>query len=112
MASKTFLQLFIENLWGFQINRDGIADLKSCLDRFKDLENYRIDGLKERSSFYEIEKEEAVSVKRNQAKAKDYLNKAIIQDVFAFRLVFSYQPNKSFTSEDNITAFNTLLTDF
>ncbi|MCZ3019045.1 hypothetical protein NYY75_18630, partial [Acinetobacter baumannii] len=51
-------------------------------------------------------------VKRNQAKAKDYLNKAIIQDVFAFRLVFSYQPNKSFTSEDNITAFNTLLTDF
>ncbi|HAV5625159.1 TPA: hypothetical protein PKR15_002361 [Acinetobacter baumannii] len=109
---RLFLQLFIENLWGFQINRDGIADLKSCLDRFKDLENYRIDGLKERSSFYEIEKEEAVSVKRNQAKAKDYLNKAIIQDVFAFRLVFSYQPNKSFTSEDNITAFNTLLTDF
>nr|EKT9038683.1 hypothetical protein [Acinetobacter baumannii]EKW7948444.1 hypothetical protein [Acinetobacter baumannii]EKW9509513.1 hypothetical protein [Acinetobacter baumannii] len=109
---RLFLQLFIENLWGFQINRDGIADLKSCLDRFKDLENYRIDGLKERSSFYEIEKEEAVSVKRNQAKAKDYLNKAIIQDVFAFRLVFSYQPNKAFTAEDNITAFNTLLTDF
>lgn len=109
---RLFLQLFIKNPWGFQINRDGIADLKSCLDRFKDLEHYRVGGVKERSSFYEIEKEDAVSVKRNQAKAKDYLNKAIIQDVFAFRLVFSYQPNKAFTEEDNITAFNTLLTDF
>lgn len=109
---RLFLQLFIKNPWGFQINRDGIADLKSCLDRFKDLEHYRVGDVKERSSFFEIEKEEAISVKRNQAKAKDYLNKAIIQDVFAFRLVFSYQPNKAFTAEDNITAFNTLLTDF
>ncbi|MDG3557592.1 hypothetical protein P7L54_16745 [Acinetobacter bereziniae] len=109
---RLFLQLFIENPWGFQIDRGGIADLKSCLDRFKDLENYRIGGVKERSSFFEIEKEEAVSVKRNQAKAKDYLNKAITQDVFAFRLEFSYQPNKAFTTEDNITSFNALLTDF
>lgn len=109
---RLFLQLFIENPWGFQVDRDGIADLKSCLDRFKDLEHYRVDGVKERSSFFEIEKEEAVSVKRNQAKAKDYLNKAITHDVFAFRLVFSYQSNKAFTTEDNITAFNALLTDF
>lgn len=109
---RLFLQLFIENQWGFQIDKGGIADLKSCLDRFKDLENYRIGGVKERSSFFEIEKEEAVSVKRNQAKAKDYLNKAITQDVFAFRLEFSYQPNKAFTTEDNITSFNALLTDF
>lgn len=109
---RLFLQLFIENPWGFQIDRGGIADLKSCLDRFKDLKHYRIGGVKEKSSLFEIEKQEVISVKRNQAKAKDYLNKAIMQDVFAFRLVFSYQPNIAFITEDNVTAFNALFTDF
>jgi hypothetical protein len=61
---------------------------------------------------FDIEKQEAVSVKRNQAKAKDYLNKAIKHDVFAFRMEFSYQPNEAFTPTENVTAFNALLTDF
>lgn len=109
---RLFLHLFIENVWGFQISRDGIAGLKSCLANFKDLEHYRTPEQEECLFLFDVERQEAVSVKRNQAKAKDYLNKAIIQDVFAFRLVFSYQPNKAFTTEDNITAFNAVLTDF
>ena len=109
---RLFLHLFIENVWGFQISSDGIADLKSCLANFKDLEHYRTPEQEECLFLFDVERQEAVSVKRNQAKAKDYLNKAIIQDVFAFRLVFSYQPNKAFTTEDNITAFNAVLTDF
>lgn len=109
---RLFLQLFKENPWGFQIDRNGIVDLKSCLGSFKNLEHYQVGDLKGGSSLFDIEKQEAVSVKRNQAKAKDYLNKVITQDVFAFRLEFSYQPNIAFTTEDNITAFNALLTDF
>ncbi|ENW96006.1 hypothetical protein F903_01775 [Acinetobacter sp. NIPH 298] len=109
---RLFLQLFKENPSGFQIDRHGIVDLKSCLGRFKNLENYQVGDLKGGPSLFDIEKQEAVSVKRNQAKAKDYLNKVITQDVFAFRLEFSYQPNIAFTTEDNITAFNALLTDF
>lgn len=109
---REFLHLFIENPWNFQKNLSGVASLQSSLERYKDVERYRVGDLKGGPFLFDIEKEEAVSVKRNQAKAKDYLNKAIIQDVFAFRLVFSYQPNKAFTTEDNVTAFNALLTDF
>lgn len=109
---RLFLQLFKDNPSGFKINQYGIANLKSCLDRFKNLEHYQVGDLKGGPSLFDIEKQEAVSVKRNQAKAKDYLNKVITQDVFAFRLEFSYQPNIAFSTEDNITAFNALLTDF
>lgn len=109
---REFLRLFKDNPWGFKISRYGRADLEFCLDRFKNLEHYQVGDLKGGPSLFDIEKQEAVSVKRNQAKAKDYLNKAITQDVFAFRLEFSYQPNEAFTSAKNITAFNALLTDF
>jgi len=109
---RKFLRLFKDNPWGFKINRYGRADLEFCLDRFKDLEHYGVGDVKGGPSLFDIEKQEAVSVKRNQAKAKDYLNKVITQDVFAFRLEFSYQLNIAFTIEENITAFNALLTDF
>ncbi|MFZ5392835.1 hypothetical protein [Acinetobacter pittii] len=109
---REFLHLFIENPWNFQKNLSGVASLQSSLERYKDVERYRVGDLEGEPSLFDVEKQEAISVKRNQAKAKDYLNKAIMQDVFAFRLVFSYQSNKAFTTEDNITAFNALLTDF
>ncbi len=109
---REFLHLFIEDLRGFQISLSGANSLQSSLERYKDVGRYRASDLKGEPSLFEIEKQEVISVKRNQAKAKDYLNKAITQDVFAFRLEFSYQPNKVFTTEDNITAFNALLTDF
>ncbi|MCH7387435.1 hypothetical protein MMO39_09010 [Acinetobacter modestus] len=109
---RLFLQLFIEHPWGFQTNLDGRAGLEFCLGRFKDSQHYRVGDLQGSSSLIDIEKKEIVSVERNRAKAKDYLNKAIIQDVFAFRLKFTYQPNKAFTTAENVTAFNALLTDF
>lgn len=109
---RKFLYLFIDNPRGFETSLFGAASLQSSLERFKDVGHYRAGDLKGGPSLFEIEKQEAVSVKRNQAKAKDYLNKAIMQDVFAFRLVFSYQPNEDFTPAKNVTAFNTLLTDF
>lgn len=109
---REFLHLFIEDLRSFQISLSGANSLQSSLERYKDVGRYRASDLKGGPSLFEIEKQEVISVKRNQAKAKDYLNKAIMQDVFAFRLVFSYKPNKAFTTEDNITAFNALLTDF
>ncbi|PHQ04570.1 hypothetical protein [Acinetobacter baumannii] len=109
---RKFLYLFIDNPRGFETSLSGAASLQSSLERFKDVGHYRAGDLKGGPSLFEIEKQEAVSVKRNQAKAKDYLNKAIMQDVFAFRLVFSYQPNEDFTPAENVTAFNTLLTDF
>lgn len=109
---RLFLQLFIDNPWGFQIKLDGRAGLEFCLGRFKDLQHYRVGDLQGSSSLIDIEKKEIVSVERNQAKAKDYLNKAIKHDVFAFRMEFSYQPNEAFTPAENVTAFNALLTDF
>lgn len=109
---RKFLHLFIDNPRGFETSLSGAASLQSSLERYKDVGRYRAVDLKGGPSLFEIEKQEAVSVKRNQAKAKDYLNKAIMQDVFAFRLEFSYQLNKAFTPAKNITAFNALLTDF
>ncbi len=109
---RVFLRLFVENPWSFQKSLSGVDNLKSYLTRFKDVEYYRAKTLKGEPILFDIEKQEAVSVKRNQAKAKDYLNKAIKHDVFAFRMEFSYQPNEAFTPTENVTAFNALLTDF
>ncbi|WP_162620825.1 hypothetical protein [Acinetobacter sp. WCHA45] len=109
---RVFLRLFVENPWSFQKSLSGVDNLKSYLTRFKDVEYYRAKTLKGEPILFDIEKQEVVSVKRNQAKAKYYLNKAIKHDVFAFRMEFSYQPNEAFTPTENVTAFNALLTDF
>lgn len=96
----------------FSINYTGISELQNCLKKFKAPDIYRVEGRGGDQSLFDLEKQESIKVKKNQAKARSYLNETIKEDIIALCFDFYYRQNFKYSVEQNIVEFNLLLGDF